>query len=153
MQIGVVVHDVDGRLLRCRPAAVDSRVVSDTIIMSHKVVAALFIDLVVFVHQPARPRVGTVIEQVSADVFVRGVLVRAGVFIPLVIDIEGGVRFFLGERLVEGFTRLLFRGRSAESDRGRPPVRGDDPAVQRIIPGSAVQRVGRVQNLVVLKVG
>ena len=74
---------------------------SDTIIVSDKVVAALFIDLVVLVHQPAHPRVGTVIEQVTADVVIRRVLVRADILVPLVTDIEGDVRFFLGERLIE----------------------------------------------------
>ena len=92
---------MDGRLFRRRPAAVDSRVVSDTIVVSDKVVAALFIDFIVLVHQPARPRVGTVIEQVPADVVIRRVLVRADILVPLVIAIEGDVRFFLGERLIE----------------------------------------------------
>jgi hypothetical protein len=44
MRIGVV-HDVDGRLLRCRSAAVHSRVVSGTIVVSDKIVVALLIDL------------------------------------------------------------------------------------------------------------
>src|SRR5260370_33811376 len=121
--------EVGGRLFRRRPAAIDPRGVSDTLIMSDKVVAALLVDLGIFVDQTTRPRVGTIIEQVPADVLIRRVPVQADVLVPLVIDIEGDVRLFLGERLVEGFARLLFRGRGAESDRGRPPVRGDDSAV------------------------
>ncbi len=50
---------------------------------------------------------------------------------------KGDVWLFLGEVLVEGFARLEFFGRGAESDPGRPSVRGDNPTVQRIVPGSA----------------
>ena len=141
MQIHVIVHDVYGRLLRRRPAAVNPRVASETLVVGDQVVVALLIELVVFVHQPARPRIRPIVEQVPADVLVRRVLVQADVRVRLVTEIEGDVRFLLGERLVEGFARLLFRGRGAESDRARPPVRDDDPAVQRIVAGSAIKGV------------
>jgi hypothetical protein len=66
----VVDHQVDRRLFRRRPAAVNPG------IMRHKIVLAGRIFVLVPGHQAARARIGALIQQGPADLLFRGVLVR-----------------------------------------------------------------------------
>src|ERR1039457_1523645 len=90
--------------------------------------------------QPAGPGIGLVISEAVVVLVVLGL--RVGV----------RLRLLLGQQLVERLARPLLRQRRAEPLPGRPPVRRDDPRVQRVITGVAVQRVRRVQRSIIFKV-
>src|ERR1035438_2218500 len=90
--------------------------------------------------QAAGPGIGLVISEAVVVLVVLGL--RVGVWL----------RLLLGQQLVERLARLRLRQRRAETLPGRPPVRRDDPRVQRVITGVAVQRVRRVQRSIIFKV-
>src|SRR6266700_6776081 len=144
---------MDRRFFRGRPATVDSLVPSEKVVTSDKGGLVVFNGSLVLGHKPARPGIGTLGAHEPADVLFRCVLVPADVRRLLVIEVEGDVRLLLGKVLIERFACLGFSGRGAEPDPRRPSVRGDDPAVQRIVPGSAVQGVRCVEDLIVLEIG
>jgi hypothetical protein len=103
-------------------------------------------------HQPAGPGIRAVIEQQPVDVLIAGILISGEIADRLIVDLAGYVRLFLGEQLIERLTGLLFRGRRAMPDGGRPPLRRNHSPVERVVSGVAVQRVGRIQNLIVRQV-
>src|ERR1039457_4365047 len=90
--------------------------------------------------QPAGPGIGLVISEAVVVLVVLGL--RVGVWL----------RLLLGQQLVERLARLRLRQRRAEPLPGRPPVRRDDPRVQRVITGGAVAPGRRVQRSVIFKV-
>ena len=150
----VFLDDVHGRLFRGRGAAVDADV------GGHQVLFLVRVGALVLGHQPAGPRVGTVVEQQAVHVLIPGVVVLVEVLFVLVVVlvlyvlevVEGVVRLLLGQQLVQGLTLGLLLGRGAVPDPGRPPLRGHDARLQGIVAGCADQRVGRVLDLVVLEV-
>jgi hypothetical protein len=150
----VFLDDVHGRLFGGRGAAVDADV------GGHQVLFLVRVGALVLGHQPAGPRVGTVVEQQAVHVLIPGVVVLVEVLFVLVVVlvlfvfevVEGVVRLLLGQQLVQGLTLGLLLGRGAVPDPGRPPLRGHDARLQGIVAGCADQRVGRVLDLVVLEV-
>ncbi len=128
---GVVVEQVDCRLLGGRPAAVNPRVMSDKI----GIVVEVFPR--VSRYQPARPGIGTIVNRETVHILLCRVLVPAKV---RTVGIKTGpdVRFFLGEQLIEGLASLLLSSSSAEFHRGRPSLRGSYGSVQRVIPWRAI---------------
>ena len=154
----VFLDDVHGRLLRGRAAAVDTDIGGDQVLLLVRVRA------LILGYQPAGSRVGAVVEQQAVHVLIARVVVLVRVlfllffFLFLVVaklgfgEVQGVVRLFLGQQLVQGLPfRLLLLG-GAEPDPGRPPLGGDDAPVQRIVARGAVQRVGAVQDLEVLEI-
>ena len=152
----VLLDDMHGRFLRGRRAAVDPDVAGDQVLFLVRMGA------LILGHQPAGPRVRAVVEQQAVHVLVPGVVVVVEVLevlgLLLVIlelvfgELQGVVRFLLGQQLVQGLAFTLLGRGVAVSDPGRPPLRGDDAAVQGIVARRAEQRVGRVLDLVVLEV-
>ena len=151
----VFLDDVHGRLLCGRAAAVDADIGGDQVLLLVRVRALVLGD------QPAS-RVGAVVEQQAVHVLVARVVVLVRVlfflFLFLVVaelgfgEVQGVVRLFLGQQLVQGLPFRLFLLGGAEPDPGRPPLRGHDAPVQRIVAWGAVQRIGAVQDLEVLEI-
>src|ERR1700677_4749454 len=148
--VGVVVlDDVHRRLFRRRPAAVDPGVARDQIFLLVRMSS------LVLGHQATRAGIRSVVEQEPVDVLLRLVLVLVvvlGVLRQVIVDVEGSVRFLFCEQLVQGLARRLLVGRRPEPHPGRPPLRGNDPAVKWIVSRRALQRVSGVLYLVVLEV-
>jgi hypothetical protein len=154
----VFLDDVHGRLLRGRAAAVDADIGGDQVLLLVRVRA------LILGYQPAGSRVGAVVEQQAVHVLVARVVVLVRVlfvlffFLFLVVaklgfgEVQGVVRLFLGQQLVQGLPFRLFLLGGAEPDPGRPPLGGHDAPVQRIVARGAVQRVGAVQDLEVLEI-
>jgi hypothetical protein len=146
MGVSVIVHDVHGCLFRGRTATVDPGGTRDEIRLLVRVGA------LVPGHQPASPEILSVAGQHPVYFLVAGILVPGEVPGPLIIHLAVHVRLFLSEQLIERLTGLLFRGRRAMPDGGRPPLRRNHSPVERVVSGVAVQRVGRIQNLIVRQV-
>src|SRR5260370_11011376 len=127
------------------PAAVGALVASEAVVMSDEVGLVCVIGHLVAGDQTSGPGVGTLFERQPGHLLFGRVLVSADLVGPLVA-VETEFRLLLLQVLIHG----LFR---AGSDRRRPVFRGDNPAVQRVVAGCAVQRVGPVEHLVVLKIG
>ena len=154
----VFLDDVHGRLLRGRAAAVDTDIGGDQVLLLVRVRA------LILGYQPAGSRVGAVVEQQAVHVLIARVVVLVRVlfllffFLFLVVaelgfgEVQGVVRLFLGQQLVQGLPFRLFLLGGAEPDPGRPPLGGHDAPVQRIVARGAVQRVGAVQDLEVLEI-
>ena len=152
----VFLDDVHGRLLRGRAAAVDADIGGDQVLLLVRMGALVLGD------QPAGSRVGTVVEQQAVHVLVARVLVRVLFFLFLFLflvvaelgfgEVQGVVRLFLGQQLVQGLPFRLFLLGGAEPDPGRPPLGGHDAPVQRIVTRGAVQRIGAIQDLEVLEI-
>ena len=154
----VFLDDVHGRLLGGRAAAVDADIGGDQVLLLVRMRALVLGD------QPAGSRVGAVVEQQAVHVLVARVVVLVRVlfflllFLFLVVaelgfgEVQGVVRLFLGQQLVQGLPFRLFLLGGAEPDPGRPPLRGHDAPVQRIVAWGAVQRIGAVQDLEVLEI-
>src|SRR4029077_20067109 len=143
----VFLDDVHGRLLRGRAAGVDPDVPRDQVFLLVRMGA------LVLGHQPAGPGIGAVVQEQAVHVLVPGVVVlEVLVLVVIVVEVEDGVGLLLGQQLIQGLALGLLGGGVAESDPGRPPLRGHDAAVQGIVPRRAAQRVGRVLYLVVLQV-
>jgi len=144
----ILLDHVHGRLLRGRRTPVDPDVTRDQVGLLVRMRS------LVLGHQTARPRVRAVIEQEPVHVLIPRVLVLVpgNVLGFRLLVAQDGVRLLLGQQLVQGLALLLLGFRGTESHPGRPPLRGNDAPVQGIIPRCSVQRVRRVQHLVVLKV-
>jgi hypothetical protein len=154
----VFLDDVHSGFLGGRAAAVD------TDVGGHQVLLLVRMGALVLGDQPAGSRVGTVVEQQAVHVLVARVVVLVRVlfflflFLFLVVaelgfgEVQGVVRLFLGQQLVQGLPfRLLLLG-GAEPDPGRPPLGGHDAPVQGIVTRGAVQRIGAIQDLEVLEI-
>src|SRR6185437_15910828 len=145
--VGVVVlHYVEGSLLGAGGPAVDADVTGDEVRLVVRMGALVLGD------QTACPRVRAVVEQQPVDVLVGLVLVvrRAAFGHVVVFELQGGIRLFLVQQLVEGL-RLV-----GVPDHGRPALRRGDPAVERVVPGLARlpgQGVGGFLYRVILEVG
>jgi hypothetical protein len=154
----VFLDDVHGGFLGGRAAAVDAD------IGGHQVLLLVRVRALVLGDQPAGSRVGAVVEQQAVHVLVARVVVLVRVlfflflFLLLVVaelgfgEVQGVVRLFLGQQLVQGLPFRLFLLGGAEPDPGRPPLGGHDAPVQRIVARGAVQRIGAVQDLEVLEI-
>jgi hypothetical protein len=154
----VFLDDVHGGFLGGRAAAVD------TDVGGHQVLLLVRMGALVLGDQPAGSRVGTVVEQQAVHVLVARVVVLVRVlfflflFLFLVVaelgfgEVQGVVRLFLGQQLVQGLPFRLFLLGGAEPDPGRPPLGGHDAPVQRIVTRGAVQRIGAIQDLEVLEI-
>src|SRR5271165_1631508 len=139
--VGVVVlHYVDGRLLRAGGPAVDANVAG------HEIGFADWVGALVFGYEPPRPGIRAVVEQEPVQVLIGFVLV-VPVFGQVIVEVERSVRLFLSEQLIEGLARGLLVG--------RPPLRRDDAPVQGIVSGLTRlpgQRISRLLYRVVLEV-
>jgi hypothetical protein len=147
----VFLDDVHGRFLGGRAAAVDADV------GGHQVLFLVRMSALVLGYQTPGPRVRAVVEQQAVHVLVARVVVRLVLLCVLIVvlelvfgELQGVVRFLLGQQLVQGLAFGLLLFRDAVPDAGRPPLRGHDAPVQRVVAWCAVQRVGRVLDLVVL---
>ena len=141
----VLLDDVHGRFLRGRGAAVDPDIGGDQVLL------LVGMGALVLGHQPAS-RVRAVVEQQAVHVLVPGVVVPGdvpGLFVVFVVEVQGVVRLFLGQQLIQGLAFALLGGGVAVPDPGRPPLRGYDAPVQGIVTRSAAQRVSGVLDLVV----
>jgi hypothetical protein len=155
----VFLDDVHGGFLGGRAAAVDPDVGGDQVLLLVRMGA------LVLGHQPSGPRVRAVVEQEAVNVLVPCVLVRLVLLYVLLVilvilvilelvlgELQGVVRLFLGQQLVQGLAFGLFLLRGAVPDPGRPPLGGHDAPVQRIVARGAVQRIGAIQDLEVLEI-
>jgi hypothetical protein len=154
----VFFYDVHGGFLGGRAAAVDADVGGDQVLLLVRVGS------LVLGYETAGAGVGAVVQAQSVRVLLPRVVVIVEVFFLFFLflvfvvaefgfgEVQGVVRLLLGQELVQGLAFLLLLGRGAEPDPGRPPLRGHDAPVQRIVARGAVRRVGAVQDLEVFEV-
>jgi Na+/H+ antiporter NhaA len=138
VRLVIVVREVDGGFLGARRARVDPDVTGDEIGLGVRMRPFVLGD------QPPGPRLGDVVP---------GLVVLGRLFFLARSGVRVDVRLLLGQQLIQRFPGLLLGQRVAVAFARRPPVRRDDPGVERVVAGIAFERVRGVQHAFVLSAG